>query len=196
MKKLIFTLLTLIFTFNHCFSQDIITLRTNEDIRAKVSEVTGDDIKYKKFDNQSGPTFTVPKTNVKMIRYENGTKDTFKEEVKADIVYTTAGSSGNDLYVQGQIDASRYYTGYSGAGTGTLLTGLLSPIVGLIPAIACSSTSPQMENLKYPNADLMKRSEYFNGYSQKAKKIKQGKVWKNWGIAFGVNIVAVILMSN
>jgi hypothetical protein len=196
MKRIIFTLLTLIFTFNHCFSQDIITLRTNEDIKAKISEVTVDDIKYKKFDNQNGPTFTVPKASVKLIRYENGTKDTFKEEIVSNVVYTTNSSSGNDLYVQGQIDASRYYTGYSGAGTGTLLTSLLSPIVGLIPAIACSSTPPQIDNLRYPNADLMKRSDYFNGYTQRAKKIKQGKVWKNWGIAFGVNIIAVILMSN
>jgi hypothetical protein len=42
----------------------------------------------------------------------------------------------------------------------------------------------------------MKNSDYNNGYAQKSKKIKQGKVWTNWGIAFGANLVLVLLMSN
>jgi hypothetical protein len=41
---------------------------------------------------------------------------------------------------------------------------------------------PQNKNLHYPNPELMKNSEYFFGYTQKARKIKQGKVWLNWGI--------------
>jgi hypothetical protein len=40
MKKLIFTVLTSVFTISICFSQDIITKKTGEDIQAKVLEVT------------------------------------------------------------------------------------------------------------------------------------------------------------
>lgn len=195
MKKLIFTVLTSIFTMTLCFSQDIITKKSSEDIQAKVLEVTTTEIKYKKFDNLNGPTFTILKSDVLMVRYENGTKDIFNEEKKNETVSNPTQISGA-LFIQGQTDASRYYKGYKGAGTGTLIASLVSPLVGLIPAIACSSTQPKEINLNYPNAELMKKPEYYNGYIQKSKKIKQGKVWTNWGIAFGVNLVAVIFLTS
>jgi len=130
-----------------------------------------------------------------MVRYENGTKDIFNEEKKIEAI-SNLSQSNEDLFTQGKLDASKYYKGYKGAGTGTLVTSLISPLVGLIPAIACSSTQPKEDNLNFPNSDLIKKSNYYNGYTQRAKKIKQGKVWKNWGIAFGVNIVAVLLLSS
>jgi hypothetical protein len=42
----------------------------------------------------------------------------------------------------------------------------------------------------------MKKFDYNNGYSQRSRKIKQGKVWTNWGIAFGVNIIAVLILTS
>ena len=195
MKKIIFTVLTSIFTFTLCFAQDIITKKTSEDIQAKVLEVSTTEIKYKKSDNPNGPIFTILKSEVLMVRYENGTKDIFNEEKKIEAT-SNLSQSNEDLFTQGKLDASKYYKGYKGAGTGTLITSLLSPLVGLIPAIACSSTQPKEANLNYPNSDLIKKSNYYNGYTQRSKKIKQGKVWKNWGIAFGVNIVAVLLLSS
>jgi hypothetical protein len=182
---------TIIFSTNLCFSQDIITKKSSEDIQSKILEVTTTEIKYKKFDNQDGPIFTLLKSEVLMIRYENGTKDIFNEEINSVKIPTS-----QELFVQGQSDASKYYKGYRGAGTGTLATSLLSPLVGLIPAIACSSTQPNEKNLSFPNPELMKNPQYYDGYTKKAKKIKQGKVWMNWGIAFGANLIAVLIMSS
>lgn len=195
MKEIILTVLTSIFTLTSCFSQDIITKKSGEDIQAKILEVTTSEIKYKKFDNLDGPIFSILIPEVLLVRYENGTKDMFTEEKKHEIISTTSYSN-EDLFTQGRLDASKYYNRYKGAGTGTLVTSLISPLVGLIPAIACSSTQPKDINLNYPDAELMKKTDYYNGYTQKSKKIKQGKVWKNWGIAFGANIVAVILLSS
>jgi len=192
MKKIILTTLVSIFTASLCFSQDIITKKSSEDIQAKVLEVTTVEVKYKKFDNQNGPTYTILKSDLLMIRYENGTKDIFTEEKKIE---TTSSTSGN-LFIQGQSDASKYYKGYKGASTGTLITSLVSPLVGLIPAIACSATQPKEINLNYPNADLMKKSDYYSGYTQKSKKIKQGAVWANWGIAFGLNLVVLVILTS
>jgi hypothetical protein len=192
--KIIFTLLTLLFTLSHCFSQDVITKKTSEDIQAKVLEVTTTEIKYKKSDNPEGPTFTIPKSDVLVISYQNGTKDYFDEKIKNENV-TTKFSSTGDSFVQGQMDASRYYTGYKGAGTLTLISGLIIPLAGLVPAIICSSTPPQLKNLNTNKPELMKNSDYFLGYTQQAKKIKQRKVWTNWGISFGVNVVAILLLT-
>lgn len=83
MKKIIFTVLTSILSMAFCCSQDIITNKTSEDISAKVLEVTTSEIKYKKFDYLNGPTFTILKSNVLMIRYENGTKDIFNKNLVA-----------------------------------------------------------------------------------------------------------------
>ena len=195
MKKIILTTLTIIFTLTLGFSQDLITKKSGDDIQAKVLEISANEIRYKKFDNLDGPIFIISKKDVLMIRYENGTKDIFNNDKEPENISSSIAKSSKDLFIQGQTDATQYYKGYKGAATGTLITGLVSPLLGLIPAIACSSTPPNDKNLNYPNPDLMKMSDYYDGYTHKAKKIKQGKVWRNWGIAFGVNLAAVLILS-
>lgn len=111
-------------------------------------------------------------------------------------LYTVATAPATEnLNVKGQIDAERNYKKYKGASTGTLIASLVSPLIGLIPAIACSASTPKIENLGYPSEELFRQPEYHSSYTKKAKKIKQGKVWKNWGIGFGVNLVAILLLS-
>ena len=58
-------------------AQDILVLRSGDEIQAKINEVGISEIKYKKFDNQSGPTYTILKSEVFMIKYQNGSKDVF-----------------------------------------------------------------------------------------------------------------------
>lgn len=79
MKKL--SLFLLLFT-SICFasfSQDMIVKKNAEELKAKVLEVTDSDIKYKKFDNQEGPTYTIKKAEVLFIKYQNGDKDVFNQ---------------------------------------------------------------------------------------------------------------------
>ncbi|WP_439555239.1 hypothetical protein [Dyadobacter sp.] len=101
-----------------------------------------------------------------------------------------------NLNIKGQIDAARHYKRYKAAGTGTLITSLVSPIIGLVPAILYSATNPKIENLGYPNEDLFKQPDYYKAYTKKAKKIKQRKVWSNWGIGFGVNLLVILIIAN
>jgi len=54
---------------------DIIIMRNGDEIKAKVSEIGYDFIKYKRCDNPDGPQYTVQKSEVFMIKYPNGTKD-------------------------------------------------------------------------------------------------------------------------
>lgn len=53
---------------------DLIILRNGDEISAKVEEVGGDYIKYKRCDNLNGPTFNTSSGEVFMIKYSNGTK--------------------------------------------------------------------------------------------------------------------------
>jgi hypothetical protein len=58
---------------------DYILLKNGEEIGGKVLEVGSTEIKYKKCDNPDGPTYTVNKSEVFMIKYQNGTKDVFSD---------------------------------------------------------------------------------------------------------------------
>ncbi|MEM6522940.1 MAG: hypothetical protein AAF693_04075 [Bacteroidota bacterium] len=58
-------------------AQDIIILKNGEELEAKVSEILRTSIKYKRFDNLSGPIYTLQKSEVFMIKFENGTKEVF-----------------------------------------------------------------------------------------------------------------------
>jgi hypothetical protein len=85
MKKVL-SLLTGVIMIGNLFSQDIITLKSGEEIKAKVLEVGTSEIKYKKFDNMDGPSYTVIKSNVFMIKYANGSKDVFKTETESSSI--------------------------------------------------------------------------------------------------------------
>jgi len=89
-------------------AQDIITLKNGNDIQAVVQEIGELDVKYKKFDNPNGPNYTLKKSEIFMIKYENGDKDVFTnnpappitttpvvEQSQRDILYVTkSGMSG------------------------------------------------------------------------------------------------------
>ncbi len=77
MKRLIFIAAALLGSAIVSRAQDIITTRSGEDIQAKVEEVSPLMIKYKRFSNLDGPTYSISTAQVVMIRYENGEKDIF-----------------------------------------------------------------------------------------------------------------------
>ena len=62
------------------FSQDIIILKTGDEITAKVEEIKPDVVSYRKFENLQGPLYTVEKNKIFMIKYANGSKDVFTEQ--------------------------------------------------------------------------------------------------------------------
>ena len=77
------TLITLFFFVVIVFlanAQDQIILKNGNEISAKVMEVNLADIKYKKFDNLNGPSYSLQKSEIFMIKYENGTKDVINNE--------------------------------------------------------------------------------------------------------------------
>lgn len=65
------------------FAQDIITKKDGTDIQAKILEVTTSEVKYKKFSNLEGPVFTILKSDILIVRYENGENEVFSESRKS-----------------------------------------------------------------------------------------------------------------
>lgn len=74
MKKVI-SLLCLALCFNSLCAQDIITTKKAEEIQAKVTRVSNQEIEYQKWENPDGPVYIIPAKKVLSIQYPNGNKD-------------------------------------------------------------------------------------------------------------------------
>ena len=177
-------------------AQDTLSTRYGETILVKVIEVGTSEVKYKKLDNLNGPVFSMLKSDLLMIKYENGTREDFSSIKKIE----EYNLSGYDPYIQGKIDAQRYYNGDKTAGTIVLISNFI-PVVAIIPSlvfyIANTSKIPKDENLNYPSISLMQNEKYADSYRQEAKKIKNRKIWKNMGIGslLGTLVVPIIILG-
>ena len=78
MRKIFLSIAILSTSF--AFSQDVIVKKDGNTIVSKVVEVTPEYIKYKKFSNPQGPTYSVKIEDIASVNYENGDKDTFSEQ--------------------------------------------------------------------------------------------------------------------
>lgn len=223
MKKYLLTVLLSFLLIPIAYCQDIITTRTGDEIQVKVMEITPDDVRFTKPDKPE-VLLALPKTDIFMIKYANGTKDVFNSEPQTlqtlpslqslpgqnlttaptpttdpatSITTTTASTqlTNEDLFLQGRKDARSYYKGYKTAATMTFITTFLFPPAGLITAIGTGVTAPAPHKLGYPDPKLMAQPEYSRGYNQKAKRTKTGKVWKNFGIGMGAAVALSILVS-
>lgn len=74
-KQIVLTMLSL--AALNVAAQDVVVKKDGSTILAKVLEVNQDNIKYKKFSNQNGPTYTINLSDVMSVNYENGEKEDF-----------------------------------------------------------------------------------------------------------------------
>lgn len=74
-KVLVLTILSI--AAMNVAAQDVVVKKDGSTILAKVLEVNQDNIRYKKFSNPDGPTYTIGLSDVMAVNYENGEKETF-----------------------------------------------------------------------------------------------------------------------
>ncbi len=78
MKNLI--IVTLFILASVCgYAQDIIVKKDLSEIKCKVSEIGTTEIKYKKWENLEGPSYTIKKSEVNKIKFENGTEELIQQ---------------------------------------------------------------------------------------------------------------------
>jgi hypothetical protein len=70
--------LSFLLLFFSSFSQDTLFFFNKNKVVAKVSEINISDIKYHRFDNLTGPQYTVNKTEINVIKFANGVVDTIE----------------------------------------------------------------------------------------------------------------------
>jgi len=100
----------LLCAFVNLWAQDVIVTKKGEEILAKVEEIGDTQIKYKKFSHLSGPIYSLLKSEIFMIKYENGSRDVFdtNSATSAQKTDNTANSaapnSGNLSNDQGRVE--------------------------------------------------------------------------------------------
>ena len=82
-------------------AQDIITKTNGDEIQAKVTEIGINEVKYNRFDNLSGPVYTIQKSDIFMITYKDGTKDVFGIQQKQTKPVVTPVQQQSPVVVQG-----------------------------------------------------------------------------------------------
>jgi len=97
--KYILLFILFICSSNIIKAQDTLSMRSGENILVKVIEVSNvrlklkntfkgyievgtAEVKYKKLDNLNGPVFSMLKSDLLMIKYQNGTSDDFSKEAQ------------------------------------------------------------------------------------------------------------------
>lgn len=106
------SLLCLLLVIIGANAQDLMVKTDGEELEVKVLEITPDVIKYKNHSNIDGPLYTVNKSEVTEIVFENGGKEVFNtspqdiDSRKAIFIRTTANSKADpsqDLW-KGEIE--------------------------------------------------------------------------------------------
>lgn len=97
MKRFLFSLVAILFTCI-CFAQDVIIKKDGTTILSTVIKVGQSEVEYKKYNNQTGPTYTISIKDLSAINYANGTKDTFTSTYNDQGIFTseTASQFSND----------------------------------------------------------------------------------------------------
>lgn len=65
------------------YGQDIMIQKNGDELQVKVLKISRTEVEYKKWSNPDGPSYTIPKGDIFMIKYQNGDKDVFKETESA-----------------------------------------------------------------------------------------------------------------
>lgn len=97
LMKTLATLFLLFFIVLASSAQDVIVKKNGDEVNAKVLEITTDAVKYKRTDNLEGPTISIYKNEVFMIKYANGTKETFQLNKIQNTTQPTYSASENEV---------------------------------------------------------------------------------------------------
>jgi hypothetical protein len=192
MNKFILFILLFYSVITLATAQDIITLRSGKELKAKIIHLNTKDVIL--IPENISDTISLLRNEVAMLKYQSGIVIYLTDNETPLTVSAFTGPESDSLFALGEKDAIRYYKGYRPAQVGTLITSIFIPF-GLVPALACSSTPPGKNSLGYKDQKLMENSSYYSGYTIKAYEIKKKKVWRGFAIGTGAAAIYVLFVG-
>ena len=142
LNRINFLILILFLSGISVYAQDVITLKNGDEIKAKVTEISSSEIRYKRFENLEGPTVIVAKSDVFAINYENGTREVINAAVQKTAPAKNAVTEMSDIELKQKmaLNAPYLHDKYTTAttlkrfGVGLTLGGLAATIIGVAVA--------------------------------------------------------------
>lgn len=187
-QNLITLMLTLM--LQGAVAQDYIVKLNGDEIPARVLEITLDEILYHHPDSAKELTSRMPKPEVFMIRFENGTKEVFTQNQAEKDTATVRLLSPDQLYQLGSQDALQYYKGNGVMWGSAASTALLFPY-GLAGAVVLGIMPPDVHPNKVSDTALLAYPEYVLGYEKQAKKKRRRKALAGAGIGSAVAVTVI-----
>ena len=97
----LFATLFLLCIAGMAIAQDVIVMKDRSTIMSKVLEITSTEIKYKKWNNQDGPTYSINRSEVVSINYENGEVEKFSDNPNSQQnIYSQPNQNNNRGYLE------------------------------------------------------------------------------------------------
>lgn len=190
-RHLLLIMLTLV--LQSALAQDFIVKVNGDEIPARVMEITLQEVVYLQPDTTEEMTFRIPKKEVFMIRFGNGTKEVFTENLPEQKAIAEEALSAEQLYRLGTRDAILYYKGNGVMWGSAASTALLFPY-GLAGAAILGFTPPGLHPDKVSDVGLLSYPEYVRGYQGQAKRQKRKKAAAGAGIGAAVVVGAVLVV--
>ncbi len=79
MRNILLLIVALI-AFGSAKAQDLIHKSDNTTLQVKVTEISPDEVRYKRFSNLDGPTYILPTKQILFIEYQNGEREFFTSQ--------------------------------------------------------------------------------------------------------------------
>jgi hypothetical protein len=170
-------------------AQDVIVKINGDELKARVREITTTDILYLSADTTDTLSYKLAKTEVFMVRFANGTKEVFTENLLAETIAKTTIADPAYMYQKGRQDARSYYH-----GTGALLGSAASVfLAGPVGPIIIGAVKPRARYNKALPAVSLQDPNYVKGYEKQAHNRKIGKAALGFGLGTGVGVLYLIL---
>ncbi|MBI5009525.1 MAG: hypothetical protein HZB98_07745 [Bacteroidia bacterium] len=77
------------------FAQDLLKLKSGKEIKVSIVEETNDVIKYREYENQSGPVYTITRDKIESISYKKGARENQSAKPKEQVVIQETPSLTN-----------------------------------------------------------------------------------------------------
>jgi hypothetical protein len=168
------------FAVQSASAQDYIVKINGEEIFARVLEITLQEVIYQQpADSLKEITERIPRSEVFMVRFANGTREVFGENLPEAQV-TEVLRTSDEMYMLGKQDALKYYKG-TGAMWGSAASSLIWPY-GYAGSLAIGLTRPKAQNHPVSDYNLLTDPHYVRGYEDQAKKKKGRKALAGAGI--------------
>ena len=156
------------------YPYDIITLRSGEQIKAKITEISTSEIRYKRHDHLDGPSRVVSLAEVFTINYENGTR-----EVVNPLSKTNSGANETQTAQTTQTTTQQQVQQQPST---PLASNLQSEFYGI-------GTNDKAMLAFFGRNNF---TDYYNRFNAACKAKKGGSAWL--GIGIGMTGVGVIFM--